>query len=217
LESKGVLVARSDFDTETVSAFSFWEGSRPFLFLGADRESACRTRFDAAHELAHLILHRGIASEELEPRLDRIEKEADCFAGAFLLPEESYPLEVFSTRHVAFEQLKARWKVSIAAQIYRCSDLLILSDDQILNLRKQLSANRWRKKEPLDDQIPPELPIVLNRSLEVLTAGKPEATSNILAGVRLSTGTVEALLATKLPASDEPPDPTGAVQMRRVV
>jgi Zn-dependent peptidase ImmA (M78 family)/transcriptional regulator with XRE-family HTH domain len=217
LESKGTIVARSEFGTDTVSAFSFWEGSRPFIFLGADRESACRSRFDAAHELGHLVLHRGIAVEELESKLDQIEKEADRFAGAFLLPEQSYPLEVFSTRLSAFEQLKARWKVSIAAQIYRCSDLCILSDDQTLNLRKQLSANRWRKREPLDDKIPPELPKVLNLALQALTKGRPEAAADIVTGIRLSPGTIEGLLATKFPTNDGSPDLTKSVQLKRVM
>ncbi len=217
LESKGVIVARSTFDTETVSAFSFWEGSRPFIFLGADRDSACRSRYDAAHELGHLILHRGIALEELESKVDQIEKEADRFAGAFLLPEQSYPLEVFSTRLSAFEQLKARWKVSIAAQIYRCSDVCILSEDQTLNLRKQLSANRWRKREPLDDEIPFEIPTVLNLALQALTKGKPEAVANIVAGIRLSPQTIEDLLATKLPTDDNSPDLAKVIQSRRVM
>jgi Zn-dependent peptidase ImmA (M78 family) len=217
LESKGTIVARSEFGTDTVSAFSFWEGSRPFIFLGADRESACRSRFDAAHELGHLVLHRGIAAEELESKLDQIEKEADRFAGAFLLPEQSYPLEVFSTRLSAFEQLKARWKVSIAAQIYRCSDLCILSDDQTLNLRKQLSANRWRKREPLDDKIPPELPKVLNLALQALTKGRSEAAADIVTGIRLSPGTIKGLLATKFPTNDGSPDLTKSVQLKRVM
>jgi Zn-dependent peptidase ImmA (M78 family)/transcriptional regulator with XRE-family HTH domain len=217
LESKGVIVARSTFATETVSAFSFWEGSRPFIFLGADRGSACRSRYDTAHELGHLILHRGIALEELESKLDQLEKEADRFAGAFLLPEQSYPLEVFSTRLSAFEQLKARWKVSIAAQIYRCSDLCILSEDQTLNLRKQLSANRWRKREPLDDEIPSELPTVLNLALRALTRGKAETAASIVAGIRLSPETIERLLATTLPTDDNSPDLAKSVRLRRVM
>ncbi|MBK8210507.1 MAG: ImmA/IrrE family metallo-endopeptidase [Rhodospirillales bacterium] len=61
---------------DTVSAFSFWEGGHPFIFLGADKQSAARSRFDAAHELGHLILHRGVAEEDLEADLNRFEREA---------------------------------------------------------------------------------------------------------------------------------------------
>lgn len=217
LESKGAIVARAEFGTTTVSAFSFWEGSRPFIFLGADRESASRSRFDAAHELGHLVLHRGVGPDELEVRLDKIEREADRFASAFLLPATSYPLEVFSTRLQPFIGLKRRWKVSIAAQIFRCSDLRLLSDDQVLNLRKQLSANKWRKKEPLDDELESERPKVLSQSLELLTKNKPHAVPEILSGVRLSKDTVEALLGARLPANDDTPnDPETTIRLRRV-
>ena len=199
LESKGIFVARAEFGVETVEAFSFWEGSRPFIFLGADRGSACRSRFDAAHELGHLLLHQGIDAEELESDLKRIEKEADHFASAFLLPASTYPLEVFSTRLSAFLELKRRWKVSIAAQVYRCSDLMLLSEEQVLNLRKQLSANRWRKREPLDDEIQFEIPSVLEKSVNLVLEHNVQDAGEILAGIRLSKDTIEALISTTLP------------------
>ncbi|HVC52075.1 MAG TPA: XRE family transcriptional regulator [Stellaceae bacterium] len=203
MESRGVIVARSDFGTDTVSAFSFWEGGRPFIFLGADKESAARSRFDAAHELAHLCLHRGVETQELELDLDQVENEADRFASAFLLPAPTYSLEIFSTRLGAFVELKRRWKVSIAAQIFRCLDLSILSEMQALNLRKQLSAHHWRKHEPLDDVLPIEKPRVMEKALWLLLDHNVRTVSDILDGIRLSRPTIEALLATTLPASVE--------------
>lgn len=201
IESRGVIVARSEFGSDSVSAFSFWEGGRPFIFLGADKESAARSRFDAAHELAHVCLHRGIESQDLEIDLDTLEREADRFASAFLLPAVSYSLEIFSTRLGAFVELKRRWKVSIAAQIFRCLDLAILSEMQALNLRKQLSAHNWRKREPLDDVLPVEKPRVMERALRLLIDHHVRTASDILDGIRLSQPTVEALLATILPSS----------------
>lgn len=201
LESKGVLVARAEFDVDTVDAFSFWEGSRPLIFLGSDRGSACRSRFDAAHELGHLLLHRGVDDEELETDIKRIEKEADRFASAFLLPSATYPLEVFSTRLSAFLELKKRWKVSIAAQIYRSSELMLLSEEQVLNLRKQLSANRWRKREPLDDEIQFEMPKALKKSFNLVLENNVQDIGDILASNRLSKATIEALIGMILPDS----------------
>jgi Zn-dependent peptidase ImmA (M78 family)/transcriptional regulator with XRE-family HTH domain len=203
LESKGIITARAEFGHKDVSAFSFWEGSRPFIFLGADHESACRSRYDACHELAHLLLHRGIDTSDLENDLDRIEYEADRFSGAFLLPEKTYPMEVFSSRLATFIHLKNRWKVSAAAQIYRCSELGILDEHQILNLRKQLSANRWRKREPLDDRIPPEIPTVMEKSLNLLLDNKRKSAGDVLAGIRLAQSTLEALIGVRLPVSDD--------------
>lgn len=62
----------------------------------------------------------------------RIEKEANRFAGAFLLPKESFAQEIISTSFSHFISLKKRWKVSIAAMLYRYEDLGILSDNQLL-------------------------------------------------------------------------------------
>ena len=209
LESKGVVIARSEFGDETVSAFSFWEGAHPFIFLGADRESACRSRYDACHELGHLVLHRGIDGPDLKADFNRIEAEADRFAGAFLLPESTYPLEVFSSRLAAFLHLKSRWKVSAAAQIYRCSELGVLSEQQVLNLRKQLSVKGWRKREPYDDSIPPELPTVIEKCLRLLLDSRRRTVADILAGVRLARPTIEALIGLPLPSSqDDPQGPT---------
>lgn len=215
LESKGIVIARCSFGNETVSAFSFREGSRPFIFLGADRDSACRSRYDACHELGHLLLHRGVDMTDLENDLDRIEAEADRFAGAFLLPEKTYPLEVFSPRLAAFIHLKRRWKVSAAAQIYRCTELEILDETQVLNLRKQLSAHRWRKREPLDDKIELELPTVMQKSLRLLLDSRLKTTADILSGIRLAQSTVEAFIGMQFPSPDNDNTEGPKVSLRR--
>jgi Zn-dependent peptidase ImmA (M78 family)/transcriptional regulator with XRE-family HTH domain len=175
LENKGIIVSRYVMDGETVEAFSYWSGNKPFILLASQKDSACRARFDAAHELGHLILHRWIGPEELEDpkKLKRIEAEANRFAGAFLLPQKSFPVEVYTTRLDAFVALKSRWKVAVQAMAYRCHDLGIIDDDQFTNLYKQISARRWRTREPLDESIPLEAPKVLRRAAElVLSNGR---------------------------------------------
>jgi len=121
-----------------------------------------------------LVLHQGIGAEELEDKdvLKRVESEANRFAGALLLPRTSYPNEVFSTRITSFIPLKERWKVAIAAQIYRCSDLGLLTELQVLSLRKQVSAKKWRTREPLDEKMPIEQPQMMQRAARmVIDAG----------------------------------------------
>src|ERR1700722_12486738 len=153
LESKGVAICRCGIEGERIDAFSFWNGERPFIFMASQKEAGARARLDAAHELAHLILHRWIEQAELaDPKtLKRIEAEADRFAGAFLLPRKSFPNEVYTARLDAFLDLKWRWVVSIQAMIYRCKDLELIDDDQFTNLYKQISYRKWRTTEPLDD------------------------------------------------------------------
>lgn len=170
LEANGIAVCRSEMRGETVEAFSFWSGSRPFIVLSSQKESAARARFDAAHELGHLVLHRWIGAEELEDpkKLKEIEREADRFASAFLMPRKSFQSEIFTTRLDAFVALKRRWIVSIQAMVYRCKQLEIFDEDQVTNLYKQISARRWRKQEPLDDALAIEQPRLLRRAVEML-------------------------------------------------
>src|SRR5260363_170930 len=57
-----------------------WIQQMLMLFLYT-RKSAEHARFDAAHELGHLVLHR-----HGSPQGREAEKEADTFASAFLMP-----------------------------------------------------------------------------------------------------------------------------------
>ena len=190
LESKGIVTARAEFGTADIDAFSFWAGYRPMIVLSSDKNVCARSRFDAAHELGHLVLHRGVGEEELEDRetLDQIESEANRFAGAFLMPPESYAHEVFTTRIGGFVELKKRWKVSVAAQIYRCANLGLITDDQVLNLRKQISRLKWRQKEPLDDELKPEQPMLLRKAFELVVSSRVATASDIATRAKLDTG-----------------------------
>jgi hypothetical protein len=64
-------------------------------------DQEARFRFTAAHELGHVLLHAGVATEFREdPDADfyekRIEREADRFAAAFLLPIPSLTAELLA-------------------------------------------------------------------------------------------------------------------------
>lgn len=198
LETKGILVARVQIPRENVEAFSFWSGGRPFVFLASEKESGARARFDAAHELGHLILHRWIGADEIEDkdRLKEIEREADRFAGAFLLPRKSFPNEVYSSRLMAFVDLKQRWKVSLQAMIYRCKHLGIFDDQQVTNLYKQLSFKKWRKTEPLDgpNGLPLEEPMLLRKISEVVLDGGRMAKDELKSSLGFSPRVIEQLL-----------------------
>lgn len=99
---------------------------------------------------------------------ERIEDEAYKFTVVFLLPEESFLEDIISTSLDHFIYLKERWKVSISMMVRRCKDLGVLSDNQYTYLIRQISQRKWRKKEPLDDVLEPENPILLKRAIEVL-------------------------------------------------
>ena len=195
IESKGVIVTRIAIPNEQIEAFSFWSGDRPFVFLASDKKSAVRSRYDAAHELAHLVLHKWVHAEEIaDPdRLAQIEHEADRFAAAFLLPAQSFPNEVYVPRASAFLELKKRWKVSIQAMIYRCKDLGIFDEQQIINLYKQISYNKWRKIEPLDDQIEFENPVLLQKIVRLATESGKRTAADICAELAFDPSYMEQL------------------------
>lgn len=197
LESKGIAICRVEFVDEQIEAFSFYNGSRPFIFLASEKESAARARFDAAHELGHLILHKGIAEEDLEDKevLKAVEREANRFAGAFLLPRQSFPSEVYTTRLDAFLDLKRRWKVAIQAMIYRCKDLGIFDEYQVTNLYKQISAKKWRTKEPLDDLniLPLEQPKLLNKAVNIILENGRISADEITTSLPINTNLLEKM------------------------
>lgn len=157
LENAGVICARGELGYSRMDGVSHWSSldQRPYVFLVADKANGIRNRFDAAHELAHLVLHRGLEEVELHQRHSEIERQANLFAGAFLLPAEAFATEIGGWPTLdTFFRLKERWKVSIAAMIMRCKQLDLMTEDHTLRLWKNYSARGWRRGEPGDDQIP---------------------------------------------------------------
>ncbi|WP_417821862.1 helix-turn-helix domain-containing protein [Terasakiella sp.] len=195
LESKGIIISRYEVDNENIEAFSFWNGERPFIFMASNKDSAVRARFDLAHELGHLVLHRWVGVDEIEdPKtLKLIEAEANRFAGAFLLPRKSFPNEVFSPRLDGFISLKERWKVAIQAMVYRCKNLGVFDEDQVTNLYKQISYRKMRKREPLDDVIPFEKPKLLQRAVDLLLDANRFSADEIVTDLQFNREMIERL------------------------
>lgn len=187
LEKNGIILCNSNINNEKVDACSEVINNTAIFFIRTNNISACRLRFDLAHELGHLILHSEITKEELEDKqiLDKIEKEANMFASAFLLPREEFSNEVLALSLDHFVNLKARWKVSIAAMIYRCKELGIFNDSQVLYLRKQISSKKWRTVEPLDDIIDMEQPKLLSNAIKLIIINNLQTKSQINASVNI--------------------------------
>ncbi len=172
LESQGIIVARVGFEDEKLDAFSCLVG-RPFVFLGSDKQDRARSRFDAAHELAHLVMHQHYAERHLSDSEDHkeIENQANAFASAFLLPASTFGKEVFDTSLNGFLRLKERWGVSVQAMVSRSFQLGLIDDHRRTELYRQMSYKRWRKAkgEPLDDLVPEVTNSVGRRGVELLT------------------------------------------------
>jgi Zn-dependent peptidase ImmA (M78 family) len=172
IENNGAIIARYPLEAAKLDAFSEWrqiEG-RPYIVLGADKGSAVRSRFDLAHELAHMILHRDVPPVTLAtPELFvLVESQADKFAGSFLLPAITFAEDVYSPGIDAFCAIKPKWKVSIGAMIARAGQLRLIDADQERRLWINRTRRGWNNKEPLDDTLEPESPRYLKRAIELL-------------------------------------------------
>jgi len=170
LENAGVIVAREETGTPRIEGLSSWNRTgRPLVLLCADKGNAYRSRFDAAHELGHLVLHRNIEAPADAAAHKLMESQAHRFAGAFLLPSRGFSAEVASPvtlQGLLF--LKKRWGVSVGAMIMRLVALGMIGDSDYLRLIKLRSAKWGNKQEPNDSDREPETPRLLRRTVDLL-------------------------------------------------
>jgi len=136
LEAKGVRVFSLSENTKNVDAFSVWRRDVPYIFLNTYK-TAERSRFDAAHELGHLVLHKhgGAHGGDSES-----EGQANSFASAFLMPRAGVLAKTpraYSLNQIV--QAKRTWRVSAAALIYRLHKIGAASDWLYRSLNVQLS------------------------------------------------------------------------------
>jgi Zn-dependent peptidase ImmA (M78 family)/DNA-binding XRE family transcriptional regulator len=189
LERHGIVITRFRVELEKVDAFSVPFPDRPIVALGADKGLRDRSRFDAAHELAHLIMH-----QPNQAGSKTIETQAHQFAAAFLMPKADIVAELPAEADWgALLKLKAKWHVSIAALLRRANTLGIMNDRTYIQACKTMSTRGWRKFEP-GDLGPPESPVLLRRAINLATesgttlsdlarqAGLPQQDINVILG-----------------------------------
>jgi Zn-dependent peptidase ImmA (M78 family)/transcriptional regulator with XRE-family HTH domain len=161
LEAHGVVVARLRTTTHRLDAFSRWFETRPVVLLWDAKEDKGRSRFDAAHELAHLVMHH-----EPEPGDRHQEHEAHAFAAALLMPAEAVVVDLPRrvSRPADWEVLFAarrRWGVSAAALLYRARELAVLSDASFRRAMARLSEMGLRHHDG-QELGSPEEPVMLH-------------------------------------------------------
>ncbi len=191
LEAHGVLVVRlpaEGFDAR-VDAFSSSESAsgRPLVVMSPMKDDKARSRFDASHELGHLLMHAGV-----EPGSKVVESQAMSFAAEFLMPraeiENSLPTRIDWR---TFHELKRHWGVSLKALVYRAHTLGRLSDLSYRRANDQL--DQWGHPEP-GPLGPPESPSVLGAAAELLEqSGTP--LSSLAEAARIPQESVRAVVA----------------------
>ncbi len=176
VEQNGIIVTTFATDTDDIDAFSQYidmnDSDVYIVALSSNKESAARINFDIAHELGHITLHEWSEDEEVFTREEfkAKEKEANEFAAAFLLPETSFAQEVSLDPQKLdyYVQLKRRWKVSVAAMLYRSCDLGIITQGQYQYMMRVMQNKGWRKSEPLDNTIKAANPSLFSDAVDLL-------------------------------------------------
>jgi len=224
LENKGAVVSLCDFGSEDLDAFSECGRSNfePFVSVSSSKTLTARANFTAAHELGHLLLHRNVPENVAwsAAQHKEMEKQANDFASAFLLPEATF---LGAVRHPSldlFRALKATWRVSIGAMIMRSYSLNMINEEQYHRLWIAYAKRGWKHGEPLDDMLDHGGPRALRRAFELLINEKvlsrdmvrdslPYATRDIESLCGLDPGYLDERYATNM-VRLSPNDPTNA-------
>ena len=188
LESRGVVVLRLPEGTDArVDALSTTSGGRPLVFLSPVKDDRARSRFDAAHELGHLVLH-----PDTEPGSRLVEQQANAFASEFLMPADEI-VEQLPSRidWPVFHDLKRHWGVSLRALVFRAHTLGRLSDASYRRANQQLAM--WGLPEP-GPLGPSESPQMLGMARSLLTEYGIDFDS-VLAQGRIGVEVTDAVLA----------------------
>jgi Zn-dependent peptidase ImmA (M78 family)/transcriptional regulator with XRE-family HTH domain len=146
---------------EELDAVSTWPRGAAPLFLLNVAAPADRSRFSLAHELGHVIMHHVPGGTTVQ------ERQADAFAGEFLMPASSIRDQLRQGVDVnRLAELKAQWGTSMAALARRALDVNALSDWQYRNLVVEMSMLGYRTQEPVS--IEPEHASKIYGVLQVL-------------------------------------------------
>ncbi len=211
LESQGILLTPASFGDDRFDAFSCVIDGRPFVFLGGEKKDRARSRFDAAHELGHLLLHQHLGATDLllEPGMrEWMERQADGFASAFLLPRATFGPDVRDTTLNGFLALKPKWGVSVQCMVFRARQLGLITAAEYGSLFKQMGWRRWRRPqgEPLDDMVPPVAGAFGRKSLGVLERAGYVRAWEVPGLLQLPASVVGSVFQLE-PAAFEPPAP----------
>ena len=144
LEAHGVRVYSLTQDNAQLDAFSLYWHGKPFVFLST-MKSAERSRFDAAHELGHLVMH----GEHETPHGPEAEMEANRYAAALLMPRAS--VLAAGLRFATVDRIvraKRTWRVSAMALTHRLNELGLLTEWGYRSACVQLSRMGYRRNEP---------------------------------------------------------------------
>ncbi|GEP32730.1 hypothetical protein NSZ01_04980 [Nocardioides szechwanensis] len=150
IEAAGCLVIEESFGSPRVDGMSQWVNAQPIMFVNRDAPTD-RKRLTLAHELGHLVLHSNEVVED-------VEDQANAFAAEFLMPIDVIRPRLRNLRRDALPDLKREWGVSMAALVERGYRAGLMTSSQRTGFYKYLGVMGWRTREPVSDELAPEVP-----------------------------------------------------------
>jgi Zn-dependent peptidase ImmA (M78 family) len=198
VENAGAIVTHFGGLSDRVDALSM-DRPRPIIVRSSAKESACRLRFDLAHECGHLVMHHGIQTGDKET-----EDQAHRFASAFLLPRAGFVSEFPRGRVLDWQaifELKLRWRVAARAIVRRAYDLGLITAAQYRTANIHLVKTGQAKSERYDDELPLEEPELLNAALDTLDSSCSGALQEITDEIGLDERMFCLITGRSLPAA----------------
>jgi Zn-dependent peptidase ImmA (M78 family) len=146
----GCLLAAMPPHTANRTSFSAWFHHVPVMLLRTAGANRRRVRFDAAHELGHLVMHRERRTSSRDD-IRETEREANAFAAAFLMPVEAF--EGITWKPFSWEsvhQVTDRCNVNLLATLRRAHDLGFISKPVHVAANAQANSRGWKVRDPYD-------------------------------------------------------------------
>lgn len=176
VEQNGIIVTKFSTSTDNIDAFSHLvdiDNNGIYLIaLSKNKGSLSRNKFDIAHELGHILLHEwsedieSISREEYKLKED----QANYFASSFLLPKDEFikDFKKGGNKLDFYIRLKAKWKVSIGAMLYRAKSLGLITNTQYQNSIKMMYKKNIYTNEPLEELVGAYEPTLLVDSIDLI-------------------------------------------------
>ncbi|MDF7682281.1 XRE family transcriptional regulator [Lactobacillus sp. ESL0679] len=163
IENSGIYVLEKDLGHKTDAYSAVTKDGFFFIVLGMEKKSAVRRNFDLAHELGHYFLHTNIDMTKLsDTNLKAVEKEANRFAAAFLLPRTKFVADFSKISNPwnpdSYILMKKKYQVALQTLAMRAYNLGLLSKDDKSHFFALLTNKGYKTFEPLDDKLVPIRP-----------------------------------------------------------
>lgn len=154
VEKLGITVLFLPVDSDKFSGLTLQTDKNLPLIVVNKNMPNDHKKFTIAHEIAHLIMHIPFAEDpefyDALEDLEAVEKQADEFAGAFLMPRKTAQYFFTGLTYSKLTELKLYWKVSKQAIIYRAKQIGAINESKFKSLFIELSRYGERKKESVE-------------------------------------------------------------------